>query len=160
MKPDEHARVTRRGQQLFHIALCMEVGYARQSAGGAEALLYLANAIAHVAALSAKPRLAIESVVSLFDTIDDGWLTKQGRRHQDTVAAEPHLLADTALEIALGQDVPGEDTGGVAARALADLTAAIVRVASLNSDPRRIIEHVVRRIDEADVDDARREQLK
>ena len=47
----DHERTARRGEQIFQIALRMEIGPATSGKGGAEALLYLADAIARAAAL-------------------------------------------------------------------------------------------------------------
>ncbi len=156
----DHARITRRGQQISQIAQRMEIGDEDRGRGGAEALLYLADAIARVAATSQDPRLALKTVVSLFDKIDDAWFAKQPKEGPVVVKSAPQLLADTAFEIALGHDVPGADPGRVAAIALGVLTDAVVRVAAHNSDPRRILEHVVQRLDATDVDAVRKEQLK
>lgn len=158
--PEQHARITRRGQRIAQIAQRVEIGDEERGKGGAEALLYLADAIARVAATSQDPRLALKTVVSLFDKIDDDWFAKQPKEGPISVASANQLLADTAYEIALGRDVLGADPGRGAAIALGILTDAIVLVAALNSDPRRIIEHVVHRLDETDVDAVRREQLK
>jgi len=156
----DHARITRRGQQIFQIALRMEIGDVDRAKGGAETLLYLANAIAFTAAISEDPRLALGTVVGLFDKIDDAWFAKQHGEGDNPVTESCQLLADAALETALGQGRPGADIGGVAAVALSILTDAIVRVAALNSNPRQIIEHVVQRLDATDVDAVRKEQLK
>lgn len=157
---EQHARITRRGQQITQIAQRMEIGDEERGKGGAEALLYLADAIARVAATSQDPRLALKTVVSLFDKIDDAWFAKQPKEGPVVVETAKQLLTNTAFEIALGHDVPGADPGRVAAIALGILTDAIARVAALNSEPRRIIEHVVQRLDDTDVDALRREQLK
>lgn len=156
MTPDDHARITRRGQQIFQIAMRMEIGD-HDRGSGAEALLYLADAIARVAALSAEPRLAIETVVGLLDKIDAAWLTKN--RSIKSFVPVDHLFADVAFETAIGQSEDA-DVGPAAAAALARLTDAIVCVATLNSEPRRIIEHVVQRLDATDIEAARKEQLK
>jgi hypothetical protein len=158
--PEQHARITRRGQQISQIAQRMELGDEERGRGGAEALLYLADAIARVAATSQDPRLALKTVVSLFDKIDDAWFAKQPKEGPVVVARANQLLSDTAFEIALGHDVSGADPGRVAAIALGILTDAVVNVAALNSQPRQIIGHVVRRLNEVDVDAVRREQLK
>ena len=154
---EQSERIARRGQQIFQIALRMEIGDVDRGRGGAETLLYLADAIARIAATSQDPHLALKTVVELFGKIDDGWFATQ----KDVIVDKAEIqLADAAFEIALGPKTPEKDVGSVAAGALAILADAIVRVATLNREPRQIIEYVVRRLDETDVDAIRREQLK
>ena len=158
MNDRDHARITRRGQQIFQLALRMELGDVERGKGGAEALLYLADAIARLAALSEDPRLALETMGRLIDKIDDGWFVNN--HTTEGLTPEAHLLADITVETVLGQDDGNTvDAGALAARALAHLTDAVVSVAALNSEPRRILEHVVQRLDATDVDAIRKEKL-
>jgi hypothetical protein len=154
-------RATRRGIQLFQIALEMEAGEAREGSRdvGAAALLSLANAIAQAATMTSEPRLALEVVVSLFDSIDASWFTKPHPRPGKVVSPKGDRLAEAALEMTLGQE-DMRDVGKVAAGALAHLVDAIVYVAALNSEPRKILEAVVIAIHQANVDAARKEQRK
>jgi hypothetical protein len=147
--------------QIFRIALEMEAGEAHEGSAdvGAGALLSLADAIARAAAMSAEPRKALEVVVKLFDAIDDGWFTKKHPQVGKIVSPKGDRLAEAALEMTLGQADMG-DVGKVAAGALKHLVDAIIYVAALNSNSRQIIEFVVRALDEADVDAARKAQRK
>lgn len=149
-----HERINRRGQQIFQLALRMEVGDGLRG-NGAEALMYLADAFARLAALSDDPRLAIETVVGLFDKIDADWLAKN-HTIKGFVPVD-QLLTDLAFETVIGQDEHAA-VGPAAAAALTRLTGAIIHVAALHSEPRRIIENVVHHLDETDVDAVRRER--
>lgn len=154
----DHAGIHRRGQQIFQLALRMELGDAARGSG-AEALFYLADAIARLAALSEDPRLALETVVRLFGKIDDDWFAKN--HEPKSLTSINQLFADLAFETVLGRDDGAHvEVGPVAARALSRLTDAIVCVAALNDEPRKIIEHVVQRLDESDVERVRKEQRK
>ncbi len=148
-------RITRRGTQIFQLAMAMEDG-GTGDGSGAEALFYLTDAIARIAALSVKPQLAVEVAVGMLDKIDSAWLEKNHERR----APEDNIVASLALEIGLGPDDPHEAPGEAPARALGQLADAVVYVAALNSDPRRIIEHVVQRLDATDVDAVRKEHLR
>jgi hypothetical protein len=156
---EQAARVVRRGHQIFQAALRMEAGDTYRGSGGAEALLYLVDATARIVGLAEKPRLAIETVVRLLDAIKEDWIAKQRSGEGLAFASVGQLVADLALEMAIGQD---EDTeiGTAAASALDRLASAIVCVAARNKNPRQIIEHVVQRLDATDVEAARRAQLK
>lgn len=156
MNNADHARINRRGQQIFQLALRMELGDDKRGSG-AEALFYLADAIARLAALSEDPRLALKTVVRLFDKIGDDWFAKN--HEPKNLTSINHLFADLAFETVLGQDDgAGVEVGPVAARALGRLTDAIVCVAALNSNPRQIIEHVVQKLDASDVEGTRKER--
>ena len=77
------------------------------------------------------------------------------------VAPVDQLIADVAYEAALGPDDPASLHPGIPpAVALSYLADSIIRIASLNSDPRQIVEYVVHRLDGADVEAVRREQRK
>lgn len=158
---DPHERAIRRGTQIFQIALEMEAGEDREGSPdvGAGALLSLANAIARAAAMSSDPRKALEVVVKLFDAIDDSWFTKKHPLVGKIVSPKGDRLAEAALEMTLGQTEP-RDVGRVAAGALKSLVDAMIYVAALNREPRKILEAVVVALDEADVDAARKAQLK
>ncbi len=153
MSDDKHERITRRGTDLFQLALRMEVGDVARGTGGAEALLYLASAIALAAQLSEEPRAAIDVVRRLFDKIDFAQVPSPG------LSAPParQLLVEAAFEMALAKQDPRAEVGVFAAQALAALTDAIARVAALNSNPRQIIEYVVQRLDSTDIEALRKE---
>lgn len=159
-EPD-HERVTRRGQQLFQLALRMEVGNVTANTGtGAEAILYLTDAIVRTAAIADEPRLALETTILLFDKISDRWFANN--RAREGLAPVHQLFSHLAYETATGKQdasTDAEAAEATAAHVLASLTDAIIWVAALNSDPRQIIEHVVRRLDAADIDAARKEHL-
>jgi hypothetical protein len=143
-------RITRRGLQLFQLALLMEIGDRDARRGqGAEALLYMADAIARLGAHSQHPRVALETVVNLFSKLQDTWFEQQ-RENNAQLPAAHHLISDIAFETVIGQSDPETALGGFAVDALDRLTDALIDIASLNSKPRQIIEHVMRRLDEAD----------
>lgn len=146
----DHARITRRGIQLYQLAVLMEIGYGGRGQG-AEALLYMADAIARLAALSTEPRTALATVTSLFSKIQDDWFEQQRSEHGDRHLPDAsHLISDITFETVVGQKDPNEALGGFAVDALERLTDALVDIARLNKNPRNIIEHVMRRLDEAD----------
>ena len=144
----DQERITRRGIQLFQLALLMEIGNARRGQG-AEAMLYMADAIARLAANSDQPRVALETVVNLFSKIQDTWFEQQRAKGKKLPDAK-HLISDITFETVIGQSDPETALGGFAVDALDRLTDALIDIASLNSKPRQIIEHVMRRLDEAD----------
>ena len=160
---EELARITRRGQTLFQIAMRMEVGESGTGdhKGGAEALLSLTDAIARLAAFSQNPRLSLSTATGLFDKIDGSWFA---RNNHDHVRFEPvgQVIADLAYEIAQESSPAGGDVGPIAARSLVHLIDAVLHIAALNSDPRRIIGLVVQALSlpniEADIATIRKRQ--
>ena len=146
----DHARITRRGIQLYQLAVLMEIGDGPRGQG-AEALLYMADAIARIAALSTTPRSALATVTRLFDTIQDDWFERQQSEHgENRLPAAHQLISDITFETVIGQKDPDTALGGFAVDALERLTDALIDIARLNKHPRRIIEHVMVRLDEAD----------
>jgi hypothetical protein len=145
-------RITRRGIQIFRLTLAMEAGD-EGSGSGVEALLYLSDAAARVAALSPKPRQAIAILVDLLSKIDNSWFeTNRARREP-----EDDLFTDLALEVGLGSDEAAKMPAGVPhAYALNLLVNAIVNLAALNSEPRRILELVGQRLEGVGVEAARK----
>ena len=149
----DHARINRRGTQLYQLAVLMEIGWstsdnARESA---EALLYMADAIARLAALSTEPRTALATVTGLLDKIEDDWFEHQRSAHAESRLPAAHqLISDVTFETVIGKKDPNTALGGFAVDALERLTDALIDIARLNKHPRRIIEHVMRRLDEAD----------
>ena len=146
----DHARITRRGTQLYQLAVLMEIGDGVRGQG-AEALLYMADAIARLAALSTAPHTALATVTGLFDKIQNDWFERQRSEHGERrLPAARQLISDITFETVIGQKDPNTALGGFAVDALERLTDALIDIARLNKHPRRIIEHVMRRLDEAD----------
>ena len=145
----DHARITRRGIQLYQLAVLMEIGDGTRGQG-AEALLYMADAIARIAALSTTPRTALATVTALFDKIQDDWFERQESEHGNRLPAAHQLISDITFETVIGRKDPDTALGGFAVDALERLTDALIDIARLNKHPRRIIEHVMVRLDEAD----------
>ena len=152
MNDQKHERIIRRGIQLFQLAVLMEIGDAPSRRGqGTEALFYMADAIARLAALSADPRLALDTVSKLFGKTSDDWYERH-RTHESTkLPPASHLISDITFETVIGQKDPESALAGFAVDALERLTDAIIDIASLNNKPHSIIEHVKKRLDAADI---------
>ena len=144
----DHARINRRGIQLYQLAVLMEIGDGVRGQD-AEALLYMADAIARLAALSTSPRTALATVTGRFDKIPDDWF-ECPQHAESRLPAAHQLISDITFETVIGKKDPDTALGGFAVDALERLTDALIDIARLNKHPRQIIEHVMRRLDEAD----------
>lgn len=149
-------RLTRRGRQIFQLAMEMEIGPVEEGEvkAGAETLIALTDSIAHCSAFCSDPRGVIDQVAQMLEKVDDGWFTEQrAQRNKIFVSRKGDLLAESALEMAFGkEDDDRESADRHAAQALKYLIDAVIYIATLDENPRLILERVVQAFDETAVE--------